>query len=394
MSDVLSDSSYFPFYVNSEDRNLELAITCLRYLSFDEFDMEPMIDRIPRWSFGNTSTIFILEKNYPLLNYAALYWSLHTLQLNEEDSHLWKSFWRLAHSPRKMNLVHKIFIFSQFKSFHNDDPKYTEPLQILACHGLVASAKKLLDSGVAINTQSRNKTNALHVAIKFRRQPMAKLLLDRKADVNIESGRYKNALETAAAIGTKEAAQISGEVVTVAANNPDNGAQIMEVLLSREADVEISMAAIAIILRKFDQKIIKLLLAKNDSFNITNDVVTALVWNLSNKNEVMGIFLSRDASKVTIAVAAFVTIITHLDEEFVLNLLCKDFNLEISAEVIATLARRCTAKAMNILLAIGGNFVITEQVATACAQNYSSASEVMEGYWMLVITSRLPLLVL
>jgi hypothetical protein len=36
---------------------------------------------------------------------------------------------------------------------------------------------------------------------------MVKLLLDRKADVSIQSGRYQNALLAAAAIGTKNVAK-------------------------------------------------------------------------------------------------------------------------------------------------------------------------------------------
>jgi len=202
----VDNTSHLPFYICSEDTNLELAIACLRYLSLEEFDEDPMVDQIPRWSISITSNLFGLQKQYPLLNYAALYWPLHTLQSNAEDSHLWTSFRRLAQSPRKINLAHKIFIFSRLKSFHNDDFEDAEPLQILACHGLVGFAKKLLDSSIAINAQSR-KTNALHIAIKFRHEPMVKLLLDRKADVSIQSGRYQNALLAAAAIGTKNVAK-------------------------------------------------------------------------------------------------------------------------------------------------------------------------------------------
>jgi len=206
-SSPVGNSSHFSFYMCSKDTNIELAIACMGYLSFDEFDKDPMIDRIPRWSLSITSNFFSLQKKYPLLNYAALYWPLHTIQSNDENSDLWTSFLRLAKFPRQINLAHKIFIFSQLKSFHNDDLEDAEPLQILACHGLVGFAKKLLDSGAAINTQSRNGTNALHVAIKFRHEPMIQLLLSRKADVNIQCGRYQNALVAAAAIGTKNAAK-------------------------------------------------------------------------------------------------------------------------------------------------------------------------------------------
>jgi len=171
---------------------------------------------------------------------------------------------------------------------------------------------------------------------------------------------------------------ISGDVVTAAADNPENGAEIMEILLSRDADVEISTAAIATVARKFDQEIIKILLVKNDCFEITKDVVTAAVWNFKIKKEVIEMLLSRDSPNVKVSAAAAVAIITHFDEEVVLKLLSRNFNIEISVEVVATIARRCNQKVMKTLLARVDNIEITEEVVTAAMYNWSGINGVVQ----------------
>ncbi|KAF8535670.1 hypothetical protein BDD12DRAFT_983186 [Trichophaea hybrida] len=384
--------------------NLELAISCLRYLCFDEFDEDPMIDRMTRWSIGFSADILDLQKKYPLLNYAALYWVLHARESDEENSDLWAAFQRLAQFPRRINLAHKVLLFSQFRAYNNDDFQAAEPLQILACHGLGVLMRRLLDNGACINVQSCNGTNALHAAIKSRHVPIVKLLLNRKANANIRSGRFRNAFEAAAAIGTKHIVNdilnalietkravhpgarylrvemnetlmspdvkitISEEVVTAAAENSDRGKEIMEALVRRH-DVEFSGAGVAMIAKKFDHKLMKVLLAENNKLEITREIVTAASWNYSSGKEIMAILLSKNTND-TITAATVVAIVTSFGEEVVMNLLNRDAKIEISAKVVAAIARRCDIKVLRMFMARCDNIEITEEVVSAAAMNY------------------------
>ncbi|PQE04066.1 hypothetical protein CJF31_00003166 [Rutstroemia sp. NJR-2017a BVV2] len=96
---------------------------------------------------------------------------------------------------------------------------YGNALQAAAADGDQAIAKLLLDRGADINAQGGYCGNALQAAAVYENQGIAKLLLDRGADVNAQGGEYSNALQAAAAAAA------------------DGNQAIAKLLLDRGADV-------------------------------------------------------------------------------------------------------------------------------------------------------------
>jgi ankyrin repeat protein len=88
------------------------------------------------------------------------------------------------------------------------DTKGQTPLYVTAEKGASVLARMLLDKGADVNTQGGYLGNALQVASARGYKDIATLLLDKGADVNAQGGIYSNAFQAALAQGYKEIAML------------------------------------------------------------------------------------------------------------------------------------------------------------------------------------------
>jgi len=172
--------------LRTTESNLQLAVSCLTYLSFDEFEVGPVDAR-----YGWDSLETRLQKSR-FLAYAATNWSEHMTQIDQETQEkraLRSAFSKVAASSGKINLAFQIFAFSRDSFFTT-----ATPLQIAARLGFVVFTKDILDGGADVNAQGGFYGNALQAAVSEGSEAVVQLLVDRGADVNIQGGYYGNTL--------------------------------------------------------------------------------------------------------------------------------------------------------------------------------------------------------
>jgi ankyrin repeat protein len=175
-----SHHSGFLSCLRATESNLQLAVSCLTYLSFDEFEEGP-VNASYGWGYLRTR-----RQEGQFLGYAATNWSEHMTQISQEmqeNDDLRTAFSRVAASSRKSYLT---FTFSRHME--------TTSLEIAARLGFVVFAKDILDGGADVNAQGSYYGNALQVAAYYGNEAVVRLLVVSGADVNARSGYYGNAL--------------------------------------------------------------------------------------------------------------------------------------------------------------------------------------------------------
>jgi hypothetical protein len=185
----------FLSYLRPTESNLQLTVSCLTYLSFDEFEVGP-VNAIQYWEKSQT-----LQQKGRFLDYAATHWSEHMTQINQEtqkEHDLRTAFSKVAGSSRKMNLAYQIFVFSRHEDFMT-----ATSLQITARLGLFVFVEDILDGEADINAQGGYYGNALQAAASWGNEAVVRLLVASEADVNAQSGYYGNALQAAASMGNE-----------------------------------------------------------------------------------------------------------------------------------------------------------------------------------------------
>jgi hypothetical protein len=88
------------------------------------------------------------------------------------------------------------------------DTKGRTPLYVAVDKGATVLARMLLDKGADVNAQGGEYGNALYAASIKGHKEMVTLLLDKGADVNAQGGPYGNALQVASIRGDKEIATL------------------------------------------------------------------------------------------------------------------------------------------------------------------------------------------
>ncbi|KAF8249183.1 hypothetical protein K440DRAFT_660436 [Wilcoxina mikolae CBS 423.85] len=196
--------STLSFCLSSAESNLQLAISCLTYLSFDECEDGP-VNHDYRWE--SKQDMQIRQRKLPFLDYAATHWPEHTRQIDRSDDQvLCRAFRKLAESPHKTNLAYQVLNFSRNMSFTK-----TAPLQVASSLGLTTFVEELLAHGADINAQGGYYGNALQAAARGGHEAVVaagrgheavvRLLVDRGAHVNARGGKFGNALQAAAGGG-------------------------------------------------------------------------------------------------------------------------------------------------------------------------------------------------
>jgi ankyrin repeat protein len=193
--DFLIDGNFLPaFRLSPMESNMNLALSCLTYLSFEECEDGPVAGE---WEWDANAEIERRQQKMPLLTYAAAHWPTHTRQTDQArniQQTLSSAFRALAQSPGKFDLAYKLFESSQSRHVVK-----TAPLCLAASLGLVAFAEGLLEVGADVNAQGGFYGNALQEAARNGNEAVVRLLIEKGADVNAQGGFYGNALQAAAA---------------------------------------------------------------------------------------------------------------------------------------------------------------------------------------------------
>jgi ankyrin repeat protein len=222
---------------------LLIAITCLTYISFNAFRS------------GGCSTDEDFEKRLrqnDFLGYAARNWAEHARSVETEVASLACLF--LLHTGLLSSATQVLDVpVYKYRGYSQKYPA-TTALHWTARFGLCAITEKLfltLEEEIthAINTQDSDGLAPLAVAAEHGRCEMAKLLLDKGADISAQGGHYGNALQAATSRGHIEIVKLlldKGADINAQCGRYDNALQaasyggymeIVKLLLDNGADI-------------------------------------------------------------------------------------------------------------------------------------------------------------
>jgi len=173
---------------------IEIAKTCLIYLSFDAFveGCCPTDDEME----------IRLHKNH-LLRYAANYWGYHARgdpEQNKITKELILKFLKQESKVACSTQVRYILPY-QFEGYTQHFPKGVSALQIAASFGLKETARALIEADADIKAKDCNGMTCLHSAAANGYQDVVELLLDRGIDAEAKDNSGMTALHWAATNG-------------------------------------------------------------------------------------------------------------------------------------------------------------------------------------------------
>ena len=181
------------------DSEVEMARTCLTYLSFDVFGSGPCIDG---------EALDQRLQAYQFLEYASHNWGHHVMenQLHErmdlvltflENDQKLSSFVQVLHrAPHRAN------------DWQDSFPQHFGPLHVSAYWGLDEILTLLFGKCIDINSQDSYGATALQIAAKHGHESVVRLLLKNKASINIENKNGETALYWAARNGHKTVVEL------------------------------------------------------------------------------------------------------------------------------------------------------------------------------------------
>jgi ankyrin repeat protein len=158
---------------------------------------------------------FVYSKNKDFLLNAAecghdgvlsLLIKLGRFSINSEDSRNRTILWWASRNGCEASARLLLAIDSAMVNSKDKDNK--TPLFVAAEQGNLGVIKVLLDKGADVNAQSGSYCNALYAASFNNRKEVVTLLLDKGADVNAQGENYGNALQAASVNGRKEVATL------------------------------------------------------------------------------------------------------------------------------------------------------------------------------------------
>jgi ankyrin repeat protein len=229
MSERIQISAACRYHVTEKCANILIAQICLAYLL--QFNTKDCL---------NKSTI----RNYPLADYAALYWIKHACpQGGTELTELQPLIMELLQASRNPYL--------NWLQIYETNPQFGmgTPLYYSSQAGLLDTTNLLLQQGADVNTQGGLYSNALQAASAMGHEPVTRLLLEKGAEVNAQGGIYGNALQAASLCGEKtvvcllleQGAEINAQGGlygnALQAASLAGGKEIMHLLLEKGAEV-------------------------------------------------------------------------------------------------------------------------------------------------------------
>ena len=163
-----------------------LARTCLSYLCSENYvtpqhnDVEEVATKLEEYAF---------------LDYAANFWSSHSMIHGQPSRNLVNAMNRLFDPGASSWILwadivrrHNVQSNSQF-GVTNAGQLWASPLHPVAAYGLVETIQFLLAQGIDVNSVSEWQGSALNLAACHGHVEVVKLLLDNGADANIGPGR-------------------------------------------------------------------------------------------------------------------------------------------------------------------------------------------------------------
>src|ERR1700728_453706 len=169
-----------------------IAQTCLAYLlQFDNADM------LNHHTFNN----------YPLAQYAATYWIMHVQsgvdEWAEPQQKLVSTLFQPQHTVPFISWVRIHNIDDPWSSIKNMPVCIPSTLYYSSSAGLLPTVQALLKNRVDVNMQEGRYGNALQAASYGGHKAIVDLLLEKGADVDAQGGIYENALQAASHKGHK-----------------------------------------------------------------------------------------------------------------------------------------------------------------------------------------------
>jgi ankyrin repeat protein len=224
------------------DGELEIAETCLTYLSFSVFES------------GSCTTDEEFEERlcqHEFLDYAAKHCGEHIRSVEAKVAHLACTL--VIHSGIFSCAAQVLFAPSyKYRGYRAKIPAVTG-LHWIARFGLCDAAKEFLrreeDETCAVNAMDSNGEGSLMYAVKHGHCAMAELLLDKGADVNAQGGGYGNALQAASSKGHEAVVKLlldKGADVNAQGGEDGNALQaassegheaVVKLLLDKGADI-------------------------------------------------------------------------------------------------------------------------------------------------------------
>ncbi|KAF2727038.1 hypothetical protein EJ04DRAFT_529760, partial [Polyplosphaeria fusca] len=176
---------------------LDIASTCLTYLSFDDFKN------------GSCSTDAELEgrlQQNVFLDYAARYWGLHALPVEDDVYALACSF--LLHKGSVSCATQAMSMRTyKYNGYSEAFPHNRIFIHITAQFGLAGLLKRIIESTeeeettITVKSKDSYGQDGLYIAAENGHDETVKLLLGKGADVNAQGGQYGNALQAASSGG-------------------------------------------------------------------------------------------------------------------------------------------------------------------------------------------------
>jgi len=198
LSDCIRDGKASNFALTADRASINIAISCLTYLSFEEFASGPAI--------GSMSFKERLRR-FPLLEYAAVAWPYHVRQVGqpqELNERVYKFF-----SPASRNQFMSWIQVLTGHEHRNDgwrryNPAST-PLYYAASFGLDKTVRALIKDGAEIDACGGSLgATAFHAAVLQSHREVMDILLEAGADINKEDFIKVAPLDLAAYVGDLE----------------------------------------------------------------------------------------------------------------------------------------------------------------------------------------------
>ena len=145
---------------------INIASTCITYLSFSEFEKGPCAD---------DNELEARFKNYTFLKYAAIYWGHHAQGKAEEACQ--NIVLMFLQNNLKVLCASQVMQFSRYGRYF---PKGISGVHIAAFFGMMATANRLLKNGAEVDSKDSYGRTPLSWATENGREAVVKLLLGRE----------------------------------------------------------------------------------------------------------------------------------------------------------------------------------------------------------------------